>query len=173
MKSKPQPINQEIVITPNKVILCKTDTSQIIEYINEQFINICEYSEGEIIGDSLALLYHPQMPRTILNLAYNSILKKRKVYSIVRFISKTGKFFWLQIRFDFKVNQETREIQSIYLYGSSVSLKAKNELTKIYNRLDKIEKESNIKIAQKYFNNYLENINLNYDDFFNQYLTHI
>ena len=171
MKLKPKPINQEVTILPHKTILCKTDTSQIIEYANEYFIQLCEYTEGEIIGESIALLYHPQMPRTILNLAYKYVLNKKKVYSIARFISKSGKFFWLQIRFDFKVNQETREIQNIYLYGNAASRQSITTLTKIYDKLDKIEKESNIEIAQKYFKNYLESKNLSYDSFFNQFLT--
>ena len=171
MKLKPKPIDEKINVISGKPILLKTDTHQIVEYANEYFIKLCEYNEGELIGDSLALLYHPRMPRTILNIAYQDILKKRKVYSIVRFISKTGKYFWLQIKFDFKVNEETRKTENIYLYGSPVSKSAINNLTIIYDRLDKIEKESNIEIAQKYFNNYLENLNIDYDKFFDKFLT--
>ena len=53
---------------------------------------------------------------------------RKRVYAILKNRSKSGNFFWLQVSFDFKVNEDTREIENIYAYYTKASKTATNEL---------------------------------------------
>jgi PAS domain S-box-containing protein len=170
MKVKPQPINDEIHVLNGKTLMIKTDSDAIIEYANDYFLDISEYNAGDLMGESFLLLTHPDMPKTIIDLAWKEIFNKKTVSTIIKFISKSGKFFWLQVRLDFKVNEQTKDVKNIYYYGEQAPRNAILELTKLYDKLYKIEKESSLELSEKYFNNYLENLDLNYNTFFKKYL---
>ncbi len=170
MKVKPTPVDEVIHVISGKPIMCKTDTDSIIEYANDYFLELSEYRPGELMGESIYLLQHPDMPRTILDRALNQALTKKKGHTIVKFISKTGKYFWLQIKFDYKVDEVTRDVSNLYFYATPVSRNSITELDKLYLRLSKIEKESSLEYSEKYFSNYLENLDLDYESFFEKYL---
>lgn len=166
MKVKPQPLDDETHVLSGKIPMVKTDVDTIMEYANDYFLDLSEYNAGEIMRESFLLLSHPDMPKTIIDLAWKQIMNKKTVSTIAKFISKTGKFFWLQIRLDFKVDEQTREVKNIYYYGAQAPRTSVIELEKLYDKLSKIEKESTLEFSEKYFNNYLENLDLDYNTFF-------
>jgi len=166
MITKPEPIDSEIHVLSGKTPMVKTDVDAIMEYANDYFLDLSEYQAGDLMGESFFLLTHPDMPRTIIDLAMKQVKDKNTVSTIVKFISKTGKFFWLQIRLDFKVDEITREVKNIYYYGTQAPITSTMELSKLYDKLSKIEKESSLEYSEKYFNNYLENLDLDYNTFF-------
>jgi PAS domain S-box-containing protein len=170
MITKPQPIDSEIHVLSGKTPMIKTDVDAIMEYANDYFLDLSEYKAGDLMGESLLLITHPDMPKTILDLAWKQILSKKTVSTIIKFISKTGKYFWLQVRLDFKVDENTRDIKNIYYYGAQAPITSKLELTKLYDKLSKIEKESSLELSEKYFNNYLENLDLDYNTFFEKHV---
>ena len=166
MKEKPQPIDSEVHVLSVKIPMVKTDVDGIIEYANDYFLDLSEYKAGELMGESFMLLTHPDMPKTVIDVAWKQILNKKTVSTIVKFITKSGKFFWLQIRLDFKVDEQTREVKNIYYYGAQAPITSILELKKLYDKLSKIEKESSLEYSEKYFINYLENLDLDYNSFF-------
>lgn len=170
MKTKPQPIDEEIHILSGKVPMFKTDTDAIMEYANDYFLDLSEYDAGNLMGESFLLLSHPDMPKTILDMAWKQVLDKKTASTIMKFISKTGKFFWLQIHLDFKVDEQTGEVKNVYFYGDKAPITSTIELSKLYDKLSKIEKESSLEYSEKYFNNYLENLDLDYNGFFEKYI---
>lgn len=44
------PVNKEVAWDKTKTIMSKTDAKGTIEYVNQVFIDVCGYSEGELIG---------------------------------------------------------------------------------------------------------------------------
>ena len=170
MKTKPQPIDEEIHVISGKVPMFKTDTDAIVEYANDYLLDLSEYKAGNLMGESFLLLSHPDMPRTILDMAWKQIINKKPVSTIMKLISETGKFFWLQIRLDFKVDEQTNEVKNVYFYGHKAPITSTIELNKLYDKLSKIEKESSLEYSEKYFNNYLENLGLDYNSFFEKYV---
>ncbi|MCF6350213.1 MAG: PAS domain-containing protein [Flavobacteriaceae bacterium] len=170
MINRPEPLDKEKHVANTKSIMCKTDTDGHIEYANEYFVELAGYDEGEIMGESLDIISHPETPKLISKYIWEQINKKHKVYAIIKYLSKSGHFYWLQLKFDYKVSEVTREVINIYLYASVPSRNAILELEKFYKKLTKIETESNLEIAKKYFNGYLENSNLTYDSFIEKYL---
>lgn len=166
MKEKPQPIDSEVHVLNGKIPMVKTDIDTIMEYANDYFLDLSEYKAGELMGESFMLLTHPDMPKTVIDIAWKQILSKKTVSTIAKFITKSGKYFWLQIRLDFKVNEQSREVKNIYYYGAQAPITSILELKKLYDKLSKIEKESSLEYSEKYFINYLENLDLDYNSFF-------
>lgn len=170
MISKPEPFDKEQHVNSNKTIMCKVDLHGIIEYANEYFVELTGYSEGEIIGESLNLISHPSMPKAITKLIWTDLKQKQKTFGVIKYISKSGSFYWLQVKFDFKVNEDTRELLNIYLYAIAPDRMSILELDKLYKKLNKIEKEASFEVSKKFFNNYLENSKLTYTDFIQKYI---
>lgn len=170
MISKPEPFDKEQHVNSNKTIMCKVDPHGIIEYANEYFVELTGYSEGEIIGESLNLISHPSMPKVINNLIWNELKRKQKTFGIIKYISKSGSYYWLQVKFDFKVNEDTRELLNIYLYAFTPDRMSILELEKFYKKLNRIEKEASFDVSQKFLSNYLENSKLTYSDFIQKYI---
>lgn len=170
MLTRPKPLDNERHVVDNKSIMCKTDSNKIIEYANEYFVELTSYDEGEIMGESLDLLIHPDMPKTLIDFVWYRVNNKQKTSAIFKFLSKQGNYFWLQIKFDFKVSEVTREISNIYLYAIPPSRMGVINLSKFYNNITKIEKNSSIDIAKNYFEGYLENSKQSYESFIEQYL---
>lgn len=169
-KTKPNPIDKEIHVLAGKNPMIKTDADAIMEYANDYFLELCEYNAGELMGERFLMITHPEIPKAIIDMAWKQLASKKTVSTIVKFISKTGKYFWLQVRLDFKVDEVTREIKNIYYYGQQAPIQTTLELTKLYSKLAKIEKESSLELSEKYFNNYLENLDLEYNSFFEKYV---
>jgi len=169
MNSKLIPIDKEIPVKTNTSIMVKTDNKGIIEYANDYFIELSGYDIGEIIGKDISIVKHPEMPDIIFDHIWERLLKKENAKAILKNITKTGEYFWLQAKFDFKVNENTREIENFYAYYSPVSKKSILELDKLYKIISKIEKHTGIDIAENYFLGHLEGKSQNYDDFIEEY----
>ncbi len=165
MLEKSDPKEEEQYITTDNTIMVKSDHRGIIEYINIEFATISEYGIEELIGEDISVLSHPDMPSTVFNHIWESLFRKKRSYAIVKYLTKSGKFFWLIANIDFKVNVETREIENIYIYYSRASDRAKNELCNLYKKIKNIEIHADYDVAENYLEGYLDEKEQNYDSF--------
>jgi PAS domain S-box-containing protein len=172
MFTNPNPTGNETHVISSKRIMCKTDINGFIEYANEYFVELSGYTEGEIIGENLRIISHPKMPKTITKYIWDKITKKQKAAAIIKYLSKSGNHYWLEIKLDYKVNEYNREILNIYLYANNASRSSVLKLEEFYNKLYKIEDEAGLEVAENYFSSYLENLNTNYEDFITNYLNY-
>ena len=62
------PVNKEVAWDKTKTIMSKTDAKGTIEYVNQVFIDVCGYSEGELIGKPHNVIRHPDMPKTLTSM---------------------------------------------------------------------------------------------------------
>lgn len=161
----------KLKVFKGKSIMCKMDVNGVIEYANDYFIELCGFKQWEIIGKDLAANYTNDMPKLIMNYTWENILKKKKTNAIIKFKSKSMEFFWLQVKFDYKIDEKTREVRNIYLYGQPLSQKSIEKITKIYTNLSNLENQESIASAEKYLAGYLEGNNLNFEQFFDKFLT--
>ena len=56
------PVNKEVAWDKTKTIMSKTDAKGTIEYVNQVFIDVCGYSEGELIVKPHNVIRHHDMP---------------------------------------------------------------------------------------------------------------
>jgi PAS domain S-box-containing protein len=166
---KPTPIDKEVIIYKAKPIMVKTNVNGIIEYANEYFTELSEYEEFDLVGENIDMIRHPDMPKIIFNLIWEKLLKKQNTIAILKNITKSGSYYWLQAKFDFKVNETSREIQSIYAYYSLPSRKAISELDDLYKKLNGIEMHAGNTVCENYFFGLLEEQDLDYESLIETY----
>ena len=95
MKNKIQPTNDEIVMRDNDFIVSKTDTKGRIIYANKIFIEFSGYTQDELINSQHNIVRHPEMPRGVFSLLWETISSGREFNGYVKNMSKNGSYYWV------------------------------------------------------------------------------
>lgn len=95
MKYKVDPTNTEQVMRDNDFIVSKTDTRGILTYANRIFIEFSKYSEDELLGKQHNIIRHPDMPRGVFKLLWDTLSQGNEVFAYVKNMSKDGGFYWV------------------------------------------------------------------------------
>ena len=160
----------KIAVLGEKSIMCKLEPNGVIEYASSYFIELCEYRNFEILGKKLDLVYNSDTPRVIIDSFWNRISLKQKTTAIVKFNTKSGDYFWLRIKLDYKIDEKSRDISNIYLYGFPVHETIIKKIEEVYLHLNDLEKKSEKKQIEKIFNDFLLEKKVTFEDFFDKIL---
>ncbi len=95
MSQKVQPIDREKVMREDDFIVSKTDTKGIITYGNRIFIEFSGYSEEELLGAPHNIIRHPDMPRAVFKLLWDTIQQGKECFAYVKNMAKDGSFYWV------------------------------------------------------------------------------
>ncbi len=166
MKKKPLPIDNEIILDPQKVIMSKTDYKGIIQYANEYFIEVCSYSKEELIGKPHNIIQHPDMPKVVFKTLWEKLHKGENLYAVVKNLTKNGSYYWVVTKFETTFD-ENGNIKAHYARRKAVPEKVKKTAEKLYETILAIEKH-NPELAEKAFYETLEKFGLTYNDFFKE-----
>lgn len=89
------PTGIERFFQEDEVIVSKTDTKGRLTYVNKVFMTISDYKETELLGQPHSLIRHPEMPRSIFKLLWESIGAGREIFAYVVNLSKNGDHYWV------------------------------------------------------------------------------
>lgn len=89
------PTNVESFFDPGDIIVSKTDLKGRITYANKVFCGISGYSEAELIGQPHSIIRHPDMPRAVFKLLWDTVLDGREIFAYVKNLAKNGNFYWV------------------------------------------------------------------------------
>lgn len=96
MKDKTiQPTTVERVMREDDFIVSKTDTKGRIVYGNRIFIEYSGYSERELLGAQHNIIRHPDMPRAVFKLLWDTIQARQECFAYVKNMSKDGGYYWV------------------------------------------------------------------------------
>jgi PAS domain S-box-containing protein len=95
MKYKITPNNHEKVMRENDFIVSKTDLKGRITYGNRIFIEFSGYTENELIGTQHNIIRHPDMPRAVFKLLWDTIANGKECFAYVKNLAKDGSFYWV------------------------------------------------------------------------------
>ncbi len=96
MAHNPAPLTGvERYFKDDEFIITKTDTKGIITYCNETCLQIAGYEESEIVGHQHNILRHPDMPRCIFKLLWDTIQKGEEILAYVVNKCKNGDHYWV------------------------------------------------------------------------------
>lgn len=95
VKSKVTPTRHERVMREEDFIVSKTDVRGRITYGNRIFIEFSGYSSAELIGMQHNIIRHPDMPRGVFKLLWDTIGAERECFAYVKNMSKDGGFYWV------------------------------------------------------------------------------
>ncbi|WP_445501988.1 PAS domain-containing protein [Microvirga sp. G4-2] len=89
------PTQHEIFFDPDSFIVSKTDLKGRITYANRVFCEVAGYSEEELIGQPHSLIRHPDMPRAVFKLLWDTIQDGREVFAYVKNMARSGDYYWV------------------------------------------------------------------------------
>ena len=79
----------------SSLIVTITDPEGVITYVNQNFCKISGYSLDETINHSHNLIRHPDMPRVIFKLLWDTLRQEEEIFAYVKNRSKTGRYYWV------------------------------------------------------------------------------
>ncbi|QID17564.1 PAS domain-containing protein [Nitrogeniibacter mangrovi] len=95
MKNRIQPTNVEKIMREHDFIVSKTDLKGRLVYGNEIFIEFSGYEEAELLGSQHNIIRHPDMPRGVFRLLWDSISSGKEIFAYVKNMSKDGSYYWV------------------------------------------------------------------------------
>jgi len=87
--------NVEVFFDADDIIVSKTDLKGRITYVNKVFCDIAGYSVPELIGQPHSIIRHPDMPRSIFKLLWDSLNGGQEIFAYVKNITKRGDYYWV------------------------------------------------------------------------------
>lgn len=95
MKAKITPTKVEKKLASDHFIVSKTDSKGIISYCNQEFIEMSGYTENELIGQQHNIIRHPDMPRAVFHLLWQTLKEGNEFFGYVKNLRKDGGFYWV------------------------------------------------------------------------------
>ena len=77
------------------IIVSKTDMKGRLTYANKIFLEIADYGEKEVLGQPHSIIRHPDMPRCIFKLLWDSIQGGKEIFAYVVNRCKNGDHYWV------------------------------------------------------------------------------
>jgi len=79
----------------DEIIVSKTDPKGRLIYANEVFLRLAGYSEAEVLGQPHNVIRHPDMPRCVFKLLWDTIASGKECFAYVVNRSKNGDHYWV------------------------------------------------------------------------------
>lgn len=158
-------IDEEVKWDKTKTIISKTDPVGTILYMNEAFEEASEYNKIELIGEPHNVIRHPDMPKIVFKVLWDSLKKGNNFHAIVKNLTRTGRYYWVITDFDVEKDGNGKTI-GYTARKKAVPQSVIQKIKPLYKTLLEIEKIKGEKASELYFNLYLqEEVNSSYDDF--------
>ena len=79
----------------DEVIVSKTDLQGRITYANRVFQRVAGYTEVELMGAPHSVVRHPDMPRCVFKLLWDTLAAKQEIFAYVVNKAKNGDHYWV------------------------------------------------------------------------------
>lgn len=79
----------------NEIIVSKTDLKGRITYANNVFLTVAGFTEKEILGAPHSIIRHPDMPRCVFALLWDTIENGNEIFAYVINRAKNGDHYWV------------------------------------------------------------------------------
>lgn len=94
-KSSIRPTGVERTFGEDEIIVSKTDAKGIITYANDVFLRVSGYRECDVIGQPHNLIRHPDMPRAVFRLLWDTIGNGTEIFAYVVNLAADGAHYWV------------------------------------------------------------------------------
>ncbi len=86
---------REVYFNDDDIIVSKTDLKGRLTYCNDVFLSIAGYTEEECLGQQHSMIRHPDMPRCIFKLLWDTIQNGTEIFAYVINRCKNGDHYWV------------------------------------------------------------------------------
>ena len=146
MKNLITPTQHEVKLEKNSFIVSKTDLKGRITYANRVFMQISGYGESELLGHQHNIIRHPDMPRGVFRLLWQTLEAGNECFAYVKNMAKNGDFYWVFANVTVDYDSKKRPI-GYFSVRRQPSQKAIDAIEPIYREMLKIEQKAGPKEA--------------------------
>jgi len=154
--NKPTPIDEEILLDPKRYIVSETDEKGKITFCNDYFMEVSGYSKEELIGKAHNIVRHPDMPKIVFKLLWETISSGKNINALVKNMAKDGRYYWIFTEFEIRKDTDTGKIIGYHAARKSISKHVIEVIADLYKELLEIEKKDSIEASQTYLINFLK-----------------
>ena len=90
-----KPTGRERTFHEDEIIVSKTDLKGIITYANHVFMRVAGYTERELLGKPHNIIRHPDMPKCVFKLLWDTIAAGNEIFAYVINLCKNGDHYWV------------------------------------------------------------------------------
>lgn len=94
-ESSVRPTGVERTFGADEIIVSKTDVRGRITYANSVFLRVSAYEESEVVGRPHSLIRHPDMPRAVFQLLWETIEAGQEIFAYVNNLAADGAHYWV------------------------------------------------------------------------------
>jgi PAS domain S-box-containing protein len=90
-----RPTGVENLLGEEELIVSKTDLKGRITYANDVFVRMAKYSYAELMGAPHSVIRHPDMPRCVFKLLWDTLQARQEIFAYVVNLAKDGTHYWV------------------------------------------------------------------------------
>jgi len=154
----------ELKFSESELIVSKTDTTGKITYGNDLFLKLAGYDESEILYKPHNIIRHPDMPRLIFKLLWDTLKSEKEIYAYVVNKAKNGDHYWVFANVTPSYDKNGKVV-GYYSVRRKPTDKALNTIKPLYQKLLSAERSGGIEASQRIFNDLLAKNGGRYDKF--------
>ncbi|MDD2450111.1 MAG: PAS domain-containing protein [Sulfurimonas sp.] len=154
--TKQAPRDEAIELDPKRYIVSETDAKGNITYCNEYFREVSGYTEDELIGAPHNIVRHPDMPKVVFKLLWETISKGKNINAIIKNLAKDGRYYWIFTEFEIRKNTDTGEIIGYHASRKTISKFVIEIIAELYAKLLEIEKTQGVSASEEYLVKFLK-----------------
>lgn len=132
---------QERFFEPKHFIVSKTDLRGVITYANQSFLDVAMYTQMELIGRPHSMIRHPDMPRCVFHLLWQTIQSGEEIFAYVKNQCKNGDYYWVLAYVTPEFHPKTKEVIGYDSFRRVPSRRAIEEIELLYDLLLKEERK--------------------------------
>jgi len=168
MKYKVTPTNKIREMRDEDFIVSKTDLKGRIAYANRIFMEFAQMTEEELLGQPHNIIRHPDMPRAVFKLLWDTLGSGKEIFAYVKNMAKDGSAYWVIANVS-PVRNERDEIVGYYSVRRKPSRSALEKIIPIYKTMLEEEKrnesKNQIEASTKILQSMLQEKGMSYEEF--------
>jgi PAS domain S-box-containing protein len=79
----------------DEIIVSKTDPQGRITYVNDEYLRVSAYAESDLIGAPHSIIRHPDMPRSVFRLLWDTLQDGRELFAYIVNLAGDGAHYWV------------------------------------------------------------------------------
>jgi len=148
----------------DSILVSKTDLKGKITYANREFIKISGYTEKELIHKPHSITRHPEVPKIIFKLLWDTIKTGDEINAYVKNLCKNGDYYWVFANVAPSVDSN-RRVVGYHSTRHSVSRETLAIIEPLYKKLLSLEKSSGMDASLKALTKILNDKGVSYEEF--------
>jgi len=165
MPVAPTPTGRAIKLSDLVMIVSRTDTKGVIEYVNHDFCDVSGYSLSELTNKPHNMIRHPDMPAAVFKLMWNRLKAGQDIYAVVKNLAKNGDHYWVTTKFDIRKDPISQSPVGYIAYRQVAPTPVVEVMSKLYADMLEVEKTNGVAASENFLNGFLDSKGVTYDEF--------